>query len=60
MATTLLRTSLRFVTSNGFFEKRTVPVLFGGAMQVGRNNDHSNQKFWVNFTVSIANNENSK
>ena len=46
MATTLLRTSLRFVTSNGFFEKRTVPVLCGGAMQVERNNDHSNQKFW--------------
>lgn len=45
MATTILRTGLRFVASNGFLERRTTFALYNGAMQVVKNNDLTSPKY---------------
>ncbi|XP_076232864.1 sarcoplasmic calcium-binding protein [Calliopsis andreniformis] len=44
MATTILRTSLRFVATNGFLERRST-ALYNGVMQVAKNNDQLNKKY---------------
>lgn len=57
MASTLLRTGLRYVISNGVFEKRTISVLCNGIMTGEHNIKLPQQKLQVNIDIYVINNE---